>query len=50
MYGGSVSPGNAADYLGCADIDGCLVGGASLDADGFAAMARAASGREGEDS
>ncbi len=35
LYGGSVKPDNAADLLGCSDIDGALVGGASLDAGKF---------------
>ena len=35
LYGGSVNPQNAADILGLAEVDGALVGGASLDADGF---------------
>ena len=35
QYGGSVKPGNAAELLGQADIDGALVGGASLDAESF---------------
>ena len=35
QYGGSVKPGNAADLMGQADIDGALVGGASLDAADF---------------
>lgn len=43
QYGGSVKPTNAADLLGQPDIDGALVGGASLDADGFARIAGAAS-------
>jgi triosephosphate isomerase (TIM) len=43
QYGGSVKPGNAASLLGCPDIDGCLVGGASLKADSFAAIVQAAS-------
>jgi triosephosphate isomerase (TIM) len=38
QYGGSVKPSNAAELLGQADIDGALVGGASLDADDFAAI------------
>jgi triosephosphate isomerase len=42
LYGGSVKPDNAADLLGCADVDGALVGGASLDAQGFLAIAKAA--------
>ena len=42
QYGGSVKPSNAADLLGQEDIDGALVGGASLKADDFAAIARAA--------
>ncbi|MCP5099067.1 MAG: triose-phosphate isomerase [Chloroflexi bacterium] len=33
QYGGSVKPGNIADYMSHADIDGALVGGASLKAD-----------------
>lgn len=35
LYGGSVKPENAGDLLGADDIDGALVGGASLDADSF---------------
>jgi triosephosphate isomerase (TIM) len=42
LYGGSVKADNAASYLARADIDGALVGGASLDAAGFAAIVRAA--------
>lgn len=42
LYGGSVKPENAPDLMAEADIDGALVGGASLDAGGFAAIARAA--------
>jgi triosephosphate isomerase len=41
LYGGSVKADNASALLGCEDIDGALVGGASLDADGFAKIARA---------
>ncbi|MGI9601192.1 MAG: triose-phosphate isomerase [Acidimicrobiales bacterium] len=36
QYGGSVKPGNAPDLMGQPDIDGALVGGASLDAADFA--------------
>jgi len=36
QYGGSVKPTNAAELMGQPDIDGALVGGASLDADDFA--------------
>ncbi len=36
LYGGSVKPENIAELMREADIDGALVGGASLDADGFA--------------
>ncbi|MGH3440558.1 MAG: triose-phosphate isomerase [Nitriliruptorales bacterium] len=36
QYGGSVKPGNVRDLMGEADIDGALVGGASLSADDFA--------------
>ena len=35
LYGGSMKPGNAAELLGQKDIDGGLIGGASLDADSF---------------
>jgi triosephosphate isomerase len=36
LYGGSVKPDNAAEILAQPDVDGALVGGASLDPDGFA--------------
>jgi triosephosphate isomerase len=42
QYGGSVKPSNAADLLGQPDIDGALVGGASLDADDFVTIVQAA--------
>ena len=42
LYGGSVKPGNAATLFGQEDIDGGLVGGASLVADDFVAIIRAA--------
>ena len=42
QYGGSVKPANAAELLACPDIDGALVGGASLDAASFAAIVAAA--------
>jgi triosephosphate isomerase len=41
QYGGSVSPDNAGDLLAVPDIDGLLVGGASLDATKFHAIATA---------
>ena len=44
LYGGSVKPDNAGDLLGQQDIDGALVGGASLDPEGFAAIVAAAGG------
>jgi triosephosphate isomerase len=40
LYGGSVNPQNAASILGIAAVDGALVGGASLDAESFWAIAR----------
>jgi triosephosphate isomerase len=43
LYGGSVKPENAAELLAQPDVDGALVGGASLDVDSFAAICRAAS-------
>jgi triosephosphate isomerase len=42
LYGGSVKPDNAAALLALPDVDGALVGGASLDAASFAAIGRAA--------
>jgi triosephosphate isomerase len=42
QYGGSVKPDNAAELMACDDIDGALVGGASLKADSFAAIIAAA--------
>jgi triosephosphate isomerase (TIM) len=42
LYGGSVKPDNAAELLGQPDVDGALVGGASLDLDSFTAICRAA--------
>jgi triosephosphate isomerase (TIM) len=42
LYGGSVKPENAAELLGPADVDGALVGGASLDAGLFAEIVAAA--------
>jgi triosephosphate isomerase len=43
LYGGSVKPENAADLLSQPDVDGALVGGASLEVDSFTAICRAAS-------
>jgi triosephosphate isomerase len=40
QYGGSVKPGNAADLMAQDDIDGALVGGASLDPDEFSRIVR----------
>jgi triosephosphate isomerase len=42
LYGGSVKPDNAAEILAQPDVDGALVGGASLDPEGFAEIAAAA--------
>jgi triosephosphate isomerase len=39
LYGGSVKPSNAKELMGVADVDGALVGGASLKADEFLAIA-----------
>ena len=38
LYGGSVKPGNAADLMSQPDIDGALVGGASLEAESFTSI------------
>jgi triosephosphate isomerase len=42
LYGGSVKPANAAELLALPDVDGALVGGASLDPEDFAAIVDAA--------
>jgi triosephosphate isomerase (TIM) len=42
LYGGSVKPDNAPDLFAQADVDGALVGGASLDPESFTAICRAA--------
>ena len=44
LYGGSVKPENAAELRAQPDVDGALVGGASLEVDSFAAICRAAVG------
>ncbi len=42
LYGGSVAPENAAEYFACPDIDGALVGGASLEPQSFGGIIGAA--------
>ncbi len=42
LYGGSVKPDNARELLAAPDVDGALVGGASLDAKAFGAIAKTA--------
>ena len=42
IYGGSVKPDNAEELLGRPDVDGALVGGASLELESFMAICRAA--------
>jgi triosephosphate isomerase len=44
QYGGSVKPGNTAELMKQPDIDGALVGGASLDARGFAEIVKVSAG------
>jgi triosephosphate isomerase (TIM) len=46
QYGGSVKPSNAAELMAQPDIDGALVGGASLDADDFARIVQYRLGSE----
>ena len=41
LYGGSVKPSNAAELLAVANVDGALVGGASLKAEDFLGICRA---------
>ena len=45
LYGGSVKPGSAADLMAADDVDGVLVGGASLDPVSFAGIVDAAPDR-----
>jgi triosephosphate isomerase len=40
LYGGSVNVANIKDYMAKANVDGALVGGASLDPDKFASIVR----------
>ena len=42
LYGGSVKPENADELLAQQDVDGALVGGASLDVDSFTAICQTA--------
>jgi triosephosphate isomerase len=42
LYGGSCKPDNAAELLALPDVDGALVGGASLDPSDFTAIVEAA--------
>ncbi len=42
LYGGSVTGSNAAEFFSCSEIDGALVGGASLKVDEFIAITQAA--------
>jgi len=42
LYGGSVNPGNAEDLMACPGVEGALVGGASLKADSFMEIVKAA--------
>ena len=42
LYGGSMKPGNAAELIAKTDIDGGLIGGASLQAEDFLGICRAA--------
>jgi triosephosphate isomerase (TIM) len=44
LYGGSVKPDNIAELIGLPDVDGALVGGASLDVKSFAEIARRSAG------
>jgi triosephosphate isomerase len=44
LYGGSMKPGNAAEFIASPEIDGGLIGGASLSTDDFVAICRAVAG------
>jgi triosephosphate isomerase len=41
LYGGSMNPVNAEELIGCEDIDGGLIGGASLKSDDFLHICKA---------
>lgn len=41
QYGGSVKPENIKEYMACPDVDGALVGGASLQPESFLALLEA---------
>ena len=45
LYGGSLKPENAEELLALPDVDGALVGGASLEPDSFAQIIEIASGK-----
>jgi triosephosphate isomerase len=47
QYGGSVKPENMAEYMSQPDIDGALVGGASLKAEPFTELVRIAAQEKG---
>jgi triosephosphate isomerase (TIM) len=47
LYGGSVQPGNARELLAAPEVDGVLVGGASLEAESFAGIAAASISTQG---
>jgi triosephosphate isomerase len=47
LYGGSCTPENAAEFFGQPDVDGSLVGGASLNTESFAAIVRIAAEARG---
>jgi triosephosphate isomerase (TIM) len=47
LYGGSVKPGNAAEIFAIADVDGALVGGASLRAADFSGIITALEAAQG---
>ena len=47
LYGGSVKPDNAAAFTEEPDIDGVLVGGASLEAPGFLSIAKKSAAKGG---
>ena len=46
LYGGSMKPGNAAELMAMADVDGGLIGGASLKAEDFLAIGAAANSQD----
>jgi triosephosphate isomerase len=49
LYGGSVKPANVAEIMAQSDVDGALVGGASLEVESFVQLVEGAEGQSSEE-